>query len=342
MNPKVSVIVPTYNAEIYIKECILSIINQTYKNIELIIVDDGSKDKTSNIINEIIRNDDRIKLITQKNSGPSNARNRGIEESTGEYLVFVDADDKIDNIYIDMLVKNIHYNNYSLSACGYIDVSKYGIIKLNHFWLDKDELNKDEFINCIFSGVGGVLWAKIFRRDVIIINDIRMDSNIFMSEDMIFLLEYCKFGKRFGVINENLYTYNRLNENSISSNINIDYLDNYSIVINRINELLNSLKVNELQINKIRSNRIKALINIMIVSETYNFLSIKSKKVFIDNLKKLFENKLVKEYKKSFINYNNMDKILNHLIKHEKYLSLLYLNIIVIYLRKLKDKILRR
>ena len=93
--PKVSVIVPVYNVEKYLKQCLDSIVNQTYKNLEIIIVNDGTKDNSMKIVEEYLQ-DKRIKVINKENGGLSSARNRGIEEATGEYISFVDSDDYID------------------------------------------------------------------------------------------------------------------------------------------------------------------------------------------------------------------------------------------------------
>jgi len=101
---KVSVIVPIYNVEKYIGKCVDSIRNQDYPNIEIILVDDGSPDKSPQIIDEMASNDDRIKVIHEKNGGVSSARNRGIAAATGEYIMFVDGDDWVDDDYVSYFV----------------------------------------------------------------------------------------------------------------------------------------------------------------------------------------------------------------------------------------------
>lgn len=101
---KISVIVPVYNAEKYLKKCLLSVINQTYKDWELILVDDGSTDKSPQIIDNIGKRDARIKVIHQKNAGPGVARNHGLEIAMGDYIVFLDSDDFIDKEYFELLV----------------------------------------------------------------------------------------------------------------------------------------------------------------------------------------------------------------------------------------------
>lgn len=342
MSSLVSIIIPAYNCESYIHKCIETVISQSYKNIEIIIINDGSLDKTEEIIKKYLEVDNRIRYIKQKNSGPSVARNNGIEKSSGEYLMFIDSDDTVNSFYVEKLLKKIINERYDIACCGYIDKSKYGIIKLNDFWKEKANLDKDEFISCVCSGVGGVLWGKIFKRDIIIKKNIRMNSNIFMCEDLIFILEYCQYSNSFGVINENLYYYNRMNENSISSNIDISYLDNYVVLITKITELLTALNVDKDKIKSIQILKVQSLAYRVITSESNKYLKNKNKNNFINNIKIVLESHLINKYKCNFIGDSNLKKIMNKLIIKEQYILLLILNLLLINLTIIKDKILRR
>ena len=118
-NPKISIIVPAYNIEKYIAKCIISIKNQTYKNIEVIIINDGSSDNTLNIIKETVSADARFIVFDQKNTGVSVARKNGINASTGEYIGFVDGDDCIEPDMYEKLVSNILTSDAEISHCGY-------------------------------------------------------------------------------------------------------------------------------------------------------------------------------------------------------------------------------
>ena len=117
---KVSVIVPVYNVELLLKRCIKSILNQTYKNIEIILVDDGSTDSSSSICDNYKEKDDRVKVIHKKNGGLSDARNVGIQEMTGEYVCFIDSDDYIEKDMIKLLLEDMKKNNSDISSCGKI------------------------------------------------------------------------------------------------------------------------------------------------------------------------------------------------------------------------------
>ena len=114
----ISIVVPIYNLELYIEDCILSIINQTYKNIEIILINDGSTDNTLNIITKISKYDSRVKIISSVNQGCSNARNLGIDVARGNYIVFVDGDDICFSTMIEYMYKAIKHNKADMCVCN--------------------------------------------------------------------------------------------------------------------------------------------------------------------------------------------------------------------------------
>lgn len=342
MDSKVSVIIPVYNAQKYIEQCIKSVIRQTYNSIELIIIDDGSSDNSSKVISPLLSIDRRIKLIHQQNSGPSVARNRGITESTGEYLVFIDSDDVIEETYIEKLFNKISKEKLDLVCCGYIEQSKYGEVKLNHFWKQKEYLDKNEFIEYVFNGVGGVLWGKIFRRDLIFEHNLRMNPKIHMSEDLIFVLEYSKCIKSIGVIDEYLYHYNRLNENSISSNITLSYLENYILVIQQIDSLLLNMSFNVNDRSRVINRRVRDIVYSINRSESYQFLTSGEIRLRVENIKKVISHPVILSYTNHFPIDNQFTKIMNYLVNKKKYFSIFIINLVLIYLQKIKDRVLRR
>lgn len=183
---KISVVVPAYNAENTIERCILSILNQTHKELEVIVVNDGSTDNTEKIINKMICNDCRIKLINIPNGGVSHARNKGIDNASGDYITFVDSDDYIDKEMYETLLNIINENNVMIAHCSYKNVDESGnvisvvgnndrVIKLNH----------DEALSCLISGrlfIGG-LWNKLFHRSLF--ETIRLDEDLKYAEDIL-------------------------------------------------------------------------------------------------------------------------------------------------------------
>lgn len=137
----VSIIVPVYNVEKYLKECIESIINQSFSNLEIILVDDGSTDESGNICDDFLNKDKRIKVFHKTNGGLSDARNYGINNSSGKYITFVDSDDLISPIFIDVLYNAIKQYDTHLSICGF------------QRFKDNDNLyitNKSQIINAFF------------------------------------------------------------------------------------------------------------------------------------------------------------------------------------------------
>lgn len=119
MNDKISVIIPVYNVEKYLNRCLESVIKQDYTNIEIILVNDGSKDSSGNICDEYAKKDDRIKIIHKNNGGLSEARNFGIKKATGSYITFIDSDDCVENDYISYLYNLIIKNDAQISVCAY-------------------------------------------------------------------------------------------------------------------------------------------------------------------------------------------------------------------------------
>jgi len=122
MDEKISVIVPVYNVEQYLERCIDSIINQTYKNLEIILVNDGSTDNSGQLCDELAKKDDRIRVIHKKNGGLSDARNVGVDEAKAELIGFIDSDDYIDEDMYELLINNLKAANADLSMCGHYDV----------------------------------------------------------------------------------------------------------------------------------------------------------------------------------------------------------------------------
>ena len=117
MNPRVSIIIPVYNVKKYLPECLDSVLNQSYKNLEIILVDDGSTDGSEKIVDEYKKKDQRIVVVHQKNQGQSGARNTGVKKATGDFVSFIDGDDQIKPSFIKELIKSIEQNG-SLAVCG--------------------------------------------------------------------------------------------------------------------------------------------------------------------------------------------------------------------------------
>lgn len=338
MSTKVSVIIPVYNCEYYIEKCIKSILFQSYKNIEVIIINDGSKDNTSQIVRKLIKEDKRIIYIEQENKGVSEARNKGINLASGEFIVFVDGDDTVECNYIELLVSKMINNNLDLVACGYTDISIYGAIKLNDFYKGNFIIDKHEFIDNIFKGVGGTLWGKIFKKEIINKNNIRMRNNIFMCEDMIFVLEYSVNSNSFGAIKYSLYNYNRKNENSISSKISFKYFENLINVIEEIEKILKENHFNKEFIDSILCERIRNLVisfSIMQHNRKHKY----SKYEKINNFKYIFKSKYFERYRDFFKYRSKSEYILVKFIKERNIRKVYYYSYYLFFIAETKANI---
>lgn len=189
---KISIIVPVYNVEKYVEKCIQSLINQSYKNIEIILVDDGSNDRSNKILDEYAKVDSRILTIHQKNKGVSAARNAGLKVATGEYVGFVDPDDYVDYQMYETMLKKIELNMSDLAVCGFSKVTELSD-KEEIFEIKDELLSPKKCVEDLFDFRGGYaikpsVWNKLFRRDKI--GDLKFDENIGISEDLKFVVQY--------------------------------------------------------------------------------------------------------------------------------------------------------
>ena len=192
-NKKVSIIVPVYNVEEYLNKCVDSIINQTYKNIEVILINDGSKDSSGEICDTYAKKDSRVKVIHKENGGVSSARNKGLEASTGDFIMFVDSDDWIEVEAITSLMKIQNRNNY--------DVIMFGAYREN---LILEKTTKTNLIEQSFENIDEInevlpklirqekinsLWSKIYKSSVIKDNRISFNESLSIAEDALFNYE---------------------------------------------------------------------------------------------------------------------------------------------------------
>lgn len=165
--PLISIIVPVYKVEQYLERCIESIINQTYKNLEIILVDDGSPDSCGIICDEYSKKDKRIKVIHKENGGLSDARNKGIENATGKYITFIDSDDYIDENYTSILYEVISKNNADMAISSHKVLYENGTI-IEKATGEQSILNSKEVLNRILydDGIDLSAWAKLYKTDL--------------------------------------------------------------------------------------------------------------------------------------------------------------------------------
>lgn len=199
----ISVIIPVYNSEKYIDRMINCLLRQTYCNIEVILIDDGSTDNTQFICQEIIKKDKRFKYFYQMNSGVSAARNNGLMYAKGEYIAFLDADDKIDDNYFETLLGIC--KNVDIAVCN-VSIEDNANNVLSQFVLSDRMLSSKEAINYLLKrqNINSGPCAKLFKSSIV--GRIRF-PDLKVYEDIIFVLEVFKNAKSIGVTNKTTYHY---------------------------------------------------------------------------------------------------------------------------------------
>ena len=232
-NCLVSIIVPVYNTEKYLDRCIQSIVTQTYSNIEVLIIDDGSSDNSLNIAKKYQGSDQRVIVVSIPNGGVSNARNQGINLAKGEYVLFVDSDDYIlpnfiqnmvnDSADVEYVVSNIVMRNPYKILPLYKDISFSFPIKGKH--TIKSYVNM--LSNLGISPLVGAPYCKLFRRVILIENDIRFNVNTCYAEDLEFNLSYLRYVNNVYISCNADYIYWKIIGNTLSrKKYDFEYLNN--------------------------------------------------------------------------------------------------------------------
>lgn len=220
----VSIIVPIYNAEQYLRRCVDSILNQEYTDYELLLVNDGSTDASGDICEEYGDRDPRVIVIQKENTGVSDSRNRALDRARGKYLQFLDSDDWItpdatrlfvraaEEYGCDMVISDFYrVVGERLSPKG--DIEEEGVLTREEFAAHMMENPADFYY--------GVLWNKLYRRDIVEEHNLRMDTDINWCEDFMFNLEYIRYAKVFYALHAPIYYYVKRKGSLASQGINI-------------------------------------------------------------------------------------------------------------------------
>ena len=241
----ISVIVPIYNSEKYIKKCIESILSQTYNNFEIILIDDGSTDNSPTICDEYAKQDNRIKVVHKKNGGVSSSRNCGIKLAKGKYLTFIDSDDYFDNYFLANSIKGINNVDMYLSGLKMELYDGNKIAKTIDYTQSKSsimtikELFEKQNITYPHTCICGP-WAKLYKTSIIKNKNILFDEKTNLGEDTLFNLTYFKNIKNVFFDKKAYYHYRRINNESLFSSYHPDIYEKHIKVYDTIRNLLKS------------------------------------------------------------------------------------------------------
>lgn len=210
MNPSVSIIVPVYNAEKYLKRCVDSILSQDFPDFELLLMDDGSTDQSGDICDAYAAGDERVQVIHKENTGVSDTRNRALSLAKGGYIQFLDSDDWIVPEATRLLVASMEQYQCDMVISDFYRVSGERLAQKGDIEEDK-VMNRQEFAACMIENPAdfyyGVLWNKMYRRSIIEKHQIRMDVTISWCEDFLFNLEYIRHASSFYALQVPIYYY---------------------------------------------------------------------------------------------------------------------------------------
>ena len=287
-DPLISIVVPVYNVESYLRKCLDSLANQTNKDFEVILVDDGSKDSSGEICDEFANNDSRFRVFHNENAGPGAARNFGITRAKGKYLLFVDSDDWIEKEYIEIIKNAMH------SDLLYFGMRALSKERAPYYYYMPHVNEENSFEDKLFSMLihqksyydFAMVANKCFVKEVIDKNNITFPTDIFHSEDEVFTLRYFVCIRSFQCIDDVLYNYNQRN-NSLSVHI---YPEEYYRICNyqySISEKFENRNIKSFlktrwlyffyrnyKINKNHSNEIIAMLKSIINQSDIYYLSI--------------------------------------------------------------------
>lgn len=299
---KLSIIVPVYGVEKYIDKCLNSLVKQSLKEIEIIVVNDGTKDNSQKIIDKYVKKyPDKIKSYIKENGGQGSARNYGLKKATGEYIGYVDSDDFVEKDMYKKLYNKAKENNYDIVVCGNYNVSE-----------DYQNKNIDAFINNyntdlenIFFGKMAV-WNKIYKRDILIKNKLEFKEKVWY-EDLAFTLKAIMNSNTFAFIDEPLYDY-LIREGSTMNNSNVkrnlEILDAFNDILSYIQHNKKEEYFSKIEFLAIDHIYISAIVRVL-------------KAEADDKVKRETINKLIDYMNKKFPNYKN-NKYINTLSKNRK------------------------
>ena len=280
----ISIVIPIYNAEKYLEECLNSIKNQTYKNFEVIMVNDGSKDDSETICMNFLRSDSRFRYLKKENGGVSSARNVGLDNVEGDYITFIDADDWVDENYLDLLITTVKKNHSDIVVSSYKQFNNIDVFYLRAYSLQEkyllnfERMNRDDFLTifpklmstnvCFNNAV-----AKLFRKELV--NDLRFDTSIKYGEDLDFYFRLYLNVDSISYVDEPTYVY-RMHGDSTTSNFNQEHAEQELSIFKQMHEKIQEIGLPSIhyfnKLKKLLELRMDFLENKVLLNEYFNFL----------------------------------------------------------------------
>lgn len=231
---RVSVIIPVYNAENTVERCVSSVLNQEYKDLEVIVIDDGSKDASGAILNKLAADDDRLHVIHVENGGVSKARNTGLSLAKGQYVQFLDADDYIPMESTKLLVRTMEETGCDLVIADFYRVVGDKVARKGSIHTDS-LLTLQEFASLMMDSPSdfyyGVLWNKLYRADLIRENQLMMDEDLNYCEDFIFNMEYLLHTKTIQPLTVPVYYYFKTEGSLVTQSMSLSKLVSTKITV---------------------------------------------------------------------------------------------------------------
>lgn len=330
----ISIIIPFYNSERYLQQCIECLLNQSYTDFEAIFVNDGSTDDFQNVFNKL--NDDRIILINQNNRGVSSARNNGIKKAKGKYICFLDVDDIYEKNYLKKMVEITHRNKLDVVLCNYTEKYIDHSICIKYKWKN-EVLNKNEVIKSFIPTLLSynndlkefnrcLVWRTMIKSDLA--KSVKFNENVATAEDLLYLLEIYLKANNIYFLDDSLYIYNRYSGTTLDR-FQYDLLKKQIYLHSEIIRILKEYNLYDNLEKLYINNRLKMYTSILSNSVRTN------KKNAI-----LLIKELTAFYKKDSIMYNidisNIKDFLNNFFMKKNMNYLLY------FIYSLKEKIRRK
>jgi len=238
--PKISVIVPVYNVEKYIDRCIKSILAQSFTDFELLLIDDGSKDRSGEICDYYAERNEKIRVFHNDNHGVSFSRNFGLNTSAGEYIAFVDSDDCVEEDYLKVLFKGIGDSDLSICGVFFCDNQKTRDNpqkNTGNFILSFNSVNNRQLSDLIVNRRFNYVYAKLFKASIIKGNKLLFNKSVDLGEDTIFVMEYILYAKSINIIGDAYYYYIKDNVNSLTGRFYADIYQRYNIINDKMEEI---------------------------------------------------------------------------------------------------------